>query len=66
MNVTINGQQRRVPESTTLTAALEEFGVPAQGAAVAVDGAVVPRASWSRTWLRPDSAVEILTAVQGG
>ncbi|MBA8826669.1 sulfur carrier protein [Saccharopolyspora lacisalsi] len=66
MTITINGQQRRIEESTTLADVLEEFGTPARGVAVAVDGAVVPRASWPRTQLRPEATVEILTAVQGG
>jgi sulfur carrier protein len=38
----------------------------ARGVAVAVDGEVVPRASWS-TFAIPDEArVEVLTAMQGG
>lgn len=34
------------------------------GIAVAVDGAVVPRARWSRT--PAEGAIDIVTAVQGG
>ncbi len=66
MNITINGQTREVAEQTTLAAALDEYGVPEQGVAVAVNGAVVPKAAWSRTTVEPGAAIEVLTAVQGG
>lgn len=66
MNVTINGKSHEVSEISTLATALEQTGMPRQGVAVAVDGAVVPRDAWERTQLTADSVVEVLTAVQGG
>lgn len=36
------------------------------GVAVALDGAVVPRAAWARTLLADGARVELVTAVQGG
>ncbi|WP_017973048.1 sulfur carrier protein ThiS [Actinopolyspora halophila] len=66
MNITINGQRHEVTEDTSVAGALESFGTPARGVAVALDGAVVPRDSWQRTALHEDATVEVLTAVQGG
>ncbi|MCX2734387.1 sulfur carrier protein ThiS [Saccharopolyspora sp. NFXS83] len=66
MRVVINGSARPVDEDATLAAVLTEFGVPERGVAVAVDGTVVPRASWAATELHDGAAVEVLTAVQGG
>jgi sulfur carrier protein len=66
MNVTINGTPRQVADDASLAAVLEDYGVPGRGVAAAVNGAVVPRASWPTTGLEPDAAVEVLTAVQGG
>lgn len=66
MNVVINGDARDVGPDATLASVLDDFGVPERGVAVAVDGAVVPRASWPGTVLHADAAIEILTAVQGG
>lgn len=66
MNVTINGKQHELDDGSTLASALERARVASSGVAVAVDGAVVPRAEWDRTPLRTGSAVEVLTAVQGG
>ena len=37
----------------------------AEGVAVAVGGAVVPRSQWNRD-IQPDDVVDVLTAVQGG
>ncbi|WP_243791348.1 sulfur carrier protein ThiS [Saccharopolyspora gloriosae] len=66
MQVVINGSARPVDVDATLATALAEFGVAEQGVAVAVDGTVVPRASWTATELRDGAAIEVLTAVQGG
>lgn len=66
MQVVINGTSREITENTTLQQVLDEYGVPERGVAVAVDGTVVPRTSWPTTTLRPDTGIEVLTAVQGG
>jgi sulfur carrier protein len=69
--VTINGQQRRVPEGATVDAVVssllgEQAIGRSQGIAVAVAGEVVPRSRWSCTAVAEGSAIEVLTAVQGG
>ena len=37
-----------------------------RGIAVALNGAVVPRAAWPQTRLRPGDSVEIVRALKGG
>ncbi|MDI2030686.1 sulfur carrier protein ThiS [Saccharopolyspora sp. TS4A08] len=66
MNVVINGEAREVAADATLASVLDDFGVPERGVAVALDGAVVPRASWQGTAVHADASIEVLTAVQGG
>lgn len=66
VHVVINGKPRQVDADATLAAVLREYGVPDRGVAVALDGAVVPRAAWPATELHPEAAIEVLTAVQGG
>ena len=66
MTVTINGAPHPLAEGCTLAALLADHGVPAKGVAVAVDGTVVPRASWPETTVADGATVEVLTAVQGG
>ncbi len=52
----------------TLETLLAEKAVDAgqRGIAVALNGAVVPRAAWPKTPLRPGDNVEIVHARQGG
>jgi len=66
--VTLNGDERRLPDGATVIDAVREIGASddARGVAVAVDGEVLPRAEWGRTWLGDGARVEVLQAVQGG
>jgi sulfur carrier protein len=61
-----NGERREVDDATTVAELMEARGVPARGVAVAVDGAVLPRTSWTATPLAEGIRLEVLTAVQGG
>ena len=66
-NIRINGQPEPLVVAT-LAALLEEKAVDTsqRGIAVAVNGAIVPRAAWLQTKLRPGDSVEIVRARQGG
>jgi len=66
MDVWLNDEAREVTPGTTVATLMAEHGVPPRGVAVAVDGAVVPRASWPTVPLLEGTRVEVLTAVQGG
>jgi sulfur carrier protein len=66
MQVWINGKPGELAEGARVPDALTLLGVPGTGVAVAVDGAVVPRADWPDTVLTDGARVEVLTAVQGG
>jgi len=68
VNIFVNGEPRQVDQTSAL---LSVLGVPTgasapRGVAVALDGAVVPRAQLSETVLHEGARVEIVTAVQGG
>jgi sulfur carrier protein len=64
----LNGQDSDVRAGETVSAVLARLGLSldARGVAVAVDGEVVPRASWESFALGEDARVEVLTAMQGG
>jgi sulfur carrier protein len=66
-NIRVNGEIQPLMV-TTLAALLEEKAVDTgqRGIAVAVNGAIVPRAAWPRTQLSPGDSVEIVRARQGG
>lgn len=65
IGISVNGEDHEFAESVTVAELLERLSLPTKGIAVAVDGAVFPRARWDepvgRGW-----EIEILTAVQGG
>jgi sulfur carrier protein len=66
VQVWINGKPGELADDARVPDALTLLGVPQKGVAVAVDGAVVPRAAWPDTVLTDGARVEVLTAVQGG
>jgi len=64
--ITLNGEPTDF-EGSIADLVAQRFGDPARGGlAVAVDHAVVPRASWADHRLTAGARVEIVTAVQGG
>ena len=63
----VNGKSEPLA-AATLEALLAEKALDTgqRGIAVALNGAVVPRAAWPQTALRPGDSVEIVRARQGG
>jgi sulfur carrier protein len=68
VQVLINGTATEVPPGVTLADAVALLsGAPdGRGVAAALEGEVVPRASWSETALNEGARVEVVVAVQGG
>jgi sulfur carrier protein len=66
--ILLNGERSELEEGATVALAVAALGIEpqARGIAVAVDGEVVPRASWPTFALAADASVEVLTAMQGG
>jgi sulfur carrier protein len=66
VRVTVNGESRELPAGATVANVVEGLSAAGRGVAVAVEGEVVPRGSWSQTELIEGSHLEVLSAVQGG
>ncbi|MEE1755091.1 sulfur carrier protein ThiS [Streptomyces sp. SP18CS02] len=66
MNVSVNGEPRRLVGPTTLDMLVATLTTAPSGVAAAVNEAVVPRGQWAGTLLGEGDRVEVLTAVQGG
>lgn len=66
MRVQVNDENWEMPDGATVSDVLTQLSAPDRGVAVALDGAVVPRASWPTAALTDGARVEVLTAVQGG
>jgi sulfur carrier protein len=66
-NIRVNGHDEPL-SAETLAALLAEKAVDTgqRGIAVALNGAIVPRAAWPQTKLHPGDSVEIVRARQGG
>jgi sulfur carrier protein len=65
--IRVNGESEPLT-AANLVALLQEKEVPAdaRGVAVALNGAIVPRADWAATRLRAGDSIEIVRARQGG
>jgi len=63
--IRVNGESQPIGP-TTIAALLADNEIDPRGVAVALNGAVVPRAAWDATRLSAGDAVEIVRARQGG
>lgn len=66
MTITCNGETSRAAGSVADLLGARLGHPPPSGIAVAVNGEVVPRATWPVVVLRDGDVVEVVTAVQGG
>jgi sulfur carrier protein len=67
LQIRVNGQDELLGVAT-LAALLEAKAVDTgqRGIAVALNGAIVPRAAWPQTTLCPGDRIEIVRVLQGG
>ena len=65
-SILVNGVQRSLAVGTTVDDVVCLIAPDTRGIAVAVNGEVVPRSTWSETAVRAGDRVEVLTAAQGG
>ena len=67
MEIMVNGQPQSMAAGSTVVDIAEARGLVGKGGvAIAVNGAVVRQADWSRKRLEEGDKVVILTAAQGG
>jgi sulfur carrier protein len=66
-HIRVNGASEPLSAATLEQLLLEkEVDIGQRGIALALNGAVVPRAAWCETTLKPGDSVEIVRARQGG
>ncbi len=66
MKVTINGDERELPEGTTVASLLSSLGAARSGIAVARNENVVRRSDYETLVIAAGDSVEIIKAVAGG
>jgi thiazole synthase len=64
--VTVNGRQAEVPAGQNLLEYLRGRGVRPEQVVVAVNGAILDRATWAEVVPRPGDRIEVVTVVAGG
>ena len=64
--VWVNGEERAVPDATTVAEVVEALGSGSRGIAVVVNAEVVPRSAWATTPVAEGDRLEVLRAAQGG
>ena len=66
MQVRINGKPQKVREGLSIAALLQELGLEARYAAVALNGEVVRRTEHPAVMVKEGDRIEIIHAVTGG
>jgi thiamine biosynthesis protein ThiS len=62
----INGQERVLPEGSTVAVLLEQLGMAKDRVAIEHNGAIVPKADYDRALLADGDTLEIVQFVGGG
>ena len=62
----VNGEERDLPEGTTVAALLQRLGVGTPRVAVERNREIVPKAEYATTVVAPGDALEIVEFVGGG
>jgi len=66
VRITVNGQQTDAEDELGLAELVGRISDRGSGIAVALNGEVVPRGSWTATVVRAGDRIDVVTAVQGG
>jgi sulfur carrier protein len=69
ISVTVNGEERTVPDGYPLTEVLRDLEIDpdeSSGVAVAINESVIRRQDWNGVTLSEEDTVEVIQAQQGG
>ena len=66
VNISLNGEEREVPDKISLDQLLDLFSMPKQRVAIEVNGKVVRRVDWLETSIGERDRIEVVHFVGGG
>ena len=66
IQVTVNGENREMPEDSTVAHLVESLQLNGKRIAVELNGEIVPKSQHANTPLNPGASLEIVVAVGGG
>jgi len=65
LNLTLNGENI-ASKNSHLLSLIEEFNLPNEGIAIAINDEVIPKAMWGNIELNENDKILVITATQGG
>ncbi len=66
VTVCLNGEQRRLERGMTVEGLLKSLKVESALVALACNGCVVPRSTWSRVTIKEGDTLEVIHFIGGG
>lgn len=66
IQVTVNGENRKMPENSTVAHLVESLELTGKRIAVELNGEIVPKSQHTTTQLPAGASLEIVVAVGGG
>jgi len=66
MNITLNGENRDIPDAATVTQLVEILGLTNKRMAMEINEEIVPRSTFNDHVIQADDKIEIVGAIGGG
>ena len=66
MQITVNGENREIPENFSAAALVEQLGLGGRRLAMEVNQEILPRGRFEQHRFQPGDRVEIVQAIGGG
>lgn len=66
IQVTVNGENREIPENSTVAHLVESLQLTGKRIAVEMNGEIVPKSQYADTPMNAGASLEIVVAVGGG
>jgi sulfur carrier protein len=66
IQVTVNGENREMPENTTVAHLVDSLKLTGKRIAVELNGEIVPKSQHATTLLNAGASLEVVVAVGGG
>lgn len=66
MQITINGEKKIINDNLTLTELVKELGIDSNRVAVELNMSIINKADYSKTILKEDDSLEIVSFIGGG
>lgn len=66
IELSVNGERRQLEQTTSIAAALKQWGYSGEDIAVAINGEFVPRSTYAERQVAQSDRIDIVAPIQGG